>query len=104
MINVTNDNFKEEVLDSGIPTVVDFYADWCGPCKAMAPILDSLSKEDSTIKYVKVNTDEQVEISAKYGVRNLPTIIIIKNGDVVGKQIGAISISGMRDKIRASIQ
>jgi len=88
---LTDSNFKETVLDSGKVTLVDFWAEWCGPCKAIGPIIEELSKEyDGKAIIGKVDVDSNPETAMKYGIRNIPTILFIKGGQVVDKQVGAV--------------
>jgi len=89
-LKITSENFEKEVLNSKKPVVVDFYADWCGPCKMMGPIIDELAGENDNIKVGKVNVDETQELAVKYGIMSIPTIIIFKNGDVHKKFIGVV--------------
>ena len=86
---LNNDNFDQETAE-GI-TLIDFYADWCGPCKAIAPIIDELAEEVTDAKVVKVDTEESPELGARFGIRSIPTFIVMKDGEVVNKQIGAIA-------------
>ena len=87
---VTTANFEAEVLKSSIPVVVDFWAEWCGPCRAVAPILEEISNEYGTkIKIVKLNTDEEPSIAMKYGVSSIPTMNVFKGGEVVKAIVGA---------------
>ena len=80
----TDTNFEEEVLRSDIPVLVDFYADWCGPCKMMSPVIDELAQDyEGRVKIGKLNTDENRAIAVKYGVMSIPTMILLKNGEVV---------------------
>lgn len=103
-LEFTDANFKETVLDSDKLAVVDFWAPWCGPCKMVGPIIDELSKEyDGQVSIGKVNVDENPEISQKYGVRNIPTILFIKNGEVVDKQVGAVPKNALAKKIQERI-
>ena len=88
-IEVTDANFEEVVLKSDKPVLVDFWAAWCGPCRMLAPIVEELDKEfDSKATIVKVDVDAHQEFAAKYGVRNIPTVLIFKGGEVADKQVG----------------
>ena len=89
IIKLTKDNFEQEVLKSEKPVLVDFYADWCGPCQMLSPIVDEVAEERDDIKVGKINVDE------KYGVMTIPTLLVIKNGEIVNKHIGALSKSGV---------
>ena len=84
----TEANFEKEVLQSDIPVVVDFYADWCGPCKMMAPVVDSLAtKQEGQIKIGKLNVDEEGTIAQKYRVASIPTFIVFKNGEAMSSEV-----------------
>lgn len=90
-IAVTDNNFESEVLKSAEPVVVDFWAEWCGPCKALSPLVDELASEMSgKVKVVKVNIEEAPEAPTKYGVRGIPTLIIFKNGQPVAERVGGM--------------
>ena len=90
VITITKDNFNDEVLDSDIPVLVDFWASWCGPCRMVAPVMDELAEEfDGKVKIGKINVDEQRELAEKYRVMSIPTIFLFKNGEVVDKTVGA---------------
>ena len=89
VIQLTSDNFETEVLNSDKPVLVDFYADWCGPCKMMAPVVDQIAEENEDIKVGKINVDDEQDLAAKYGVMSIPTIGFFKNGDIVEKSVGA---------------
>lgn len=80
VLKITSNNFNEEVLNSDKVAIVDFYADWCGPCKMMSPIIDNIAEENDNIKVAKLNVDEAGDIAANYNVMSIPTIIIFKNG------------------------
>ena len=87
---LNNDNFEKEVLKSN-QTVLDFYADWCGPCKMQAPIIDEISNEQTEVKVGKVNIDENPKIAEKFGIMSIPTLIIFKDGEITNKFIGITS-------------
>ena len=89
-LEFTDANFDAEVLQSDVPVVVDFWAVWCGPCRMVGPIIDELSGEyEGTAKVGKVNVDENRTVAAQFGIRNIPTVLFFKNGEVVDKQVGA---------------
>eukprot|EP01155_Anaeramoeba_flamelloides_P017084 Anaeramoba_flamelloidesa5620_434.p3 GENE.a5620_434~~a5620_434.p3 ORF type:complete len:106 (-),score=12.41 a5620_434:673-990(-) len=101
-IDLTQENF-EETTNSGI-SLVDFWAPWCGPCKMLAPVIDQLADEfDGKAKICKVNSDEQQDLSVKYGVRSIPTMIFMKDGEVVDQLIGAQPKQAIADKINSLI-
>lgn len=98
---VTNANYKE-VVESGKPVVIDFWAEWCGPCKMMSPIVDELATEyEGRVIVSKCDVDSSDEVAAMYKVRNIPTIIFIKDGKVVDKQVGATTKAALAAKIDA---
>ena len=91
-IHFTDENFNEEVLASDIPVLVDFYADWCGPCKMLAPVIETLATEqEGKVKVGKLNVDDSPETARKYGIMSIPTLLYIKNGEVVNKTVGVVS-------------
>jgi len=97
--------FQKEVLESQTPAVVDFYADWCGPCRMVSPIIEQLSMEYAgKVKFAKVNTDENPEIAMKYGIMSIPTIIVFKNGEVASTVIGAGPATMYKQKIDAVLK
>jgi thioredoxin 1 len=89
VIKLTAQNFEQEVMQSDKPVLIDFYADWCGPCKMMSPIVEEISKEKTDAKVCKLNIDEEMEIAQKYGVMSIPTFIVFKDGQVSKKDMGA---------------
>jgi len=91
---VTDDTFEPEVLKSETPVLVDYWAEWCGPCKSIAPILDEVAKEyEGRLKIVKINVDENQQVPPKFGIRGIPTLMLFKNGNVEATRVGALSKS-----------
>ncbi|MBG0776468.1 MAG: thioredoxin [Desulfovibrionaceae bacterium] len=99
-IQVTDSNFEEEVLKSETPVLVDFWAPWCGPCRAMGPVIDELATEyTGQVKIAKMNVDENPATPGKYGIRAIPTLILYKGGDVLEQITGAVSKSSIKEMI-----
>lgn len=97
-IELTKENF-EEVVKNGL-SLVDFWAPWCGPCRMLSPVIDKLAQDYSGVANIcKVNTDEQEELSAQFGIRSIPTILFFKNGEVVDQMVGATSEQVLKDKL-----
>ena len=88
-ININKDNFRNEVLNSEKPVLLDFWASWCGPCRMVSPIVDEIAAECGDIKVGKVNVDEQPELAAQFGVMSNPTLVVMKGGKVVNQMVGA---------------
>ncbi|RUT73500.1 thioredoxin [Ancylomarina longa] len=101
-IEVNDSNFEELVLKSDKPVLVDFWAEWCGPCRMVGPIVDELSQDyDGKVVVAKLDVDSCPATSAKFGIRNIPTVLFFKSGEVVDKQVGAVPKSSLAEKIDA---
>ncbi len=87
---ITEKNFNEEVVSSGKPVLVDFWASWCGPCRMLSPVVDQLADEISDVKFGKVNVDEEPGLAQKFGVMSIPTLILFKDGKAVNQSIGVV--------------
>lgn len=100
----TDANFEADALSSDVPVVVDFYADWCGPCKMMAPVIDELAGDyEGKVRIGKLNTDENRGIATKYNVMSIPTIILLKDGKVVDQIVGAVPKTVLEQKINSML-
>lgn len=100
ILRVTSQNFEEEVLKSDKTVLVDFYADWCGPCKMLSPIVDEVAKEMSEIKVVKVNVDEAQDLAMNYQVMSIPTLVVIKDGKEAKRSVGLIDKSEIKNLVK----
>ncbi len=104
IIHVTDTTFEDEVLSSDMPVLVDYWAEWCGPCKMIAPILDEVAAEyQGKLTIAKLNIDEDQETAQKYAVRGIPTLMIFKDGEVAGTKVGAMSKSQLSAFIDSAI-
>jgi len=100
-LEITDSNFREYV-ESGKPLVLDFWAEWCGPCRMVAPIIDQLSTEYADqVNIGKVDVDNNNDVAAEFGIRNIPTILFFKDGQLVDKQVGAVSKDKIEEKVKA---
>jgi thioredoxin 1 len=99
-IKLTKDNFDSEALQSNVPVLIDFYADWCGPCRMVSPIVDQIANEGGAFKVGKVDVDRSPELAAKYGVMSIPTLVVLKDGMVAQQAVGARS----KDQILKMLQ
>lgn len=98
--HVNASTWDNEVSKSSLPVLVDFWAEWCGPCRAIAPILDELAKEMAgKLKIAKVNVDEAPELAMKFNVRSIPTLLVFKNGQIVGQMVGSMPKSALKSKL-----
>ena len=88
LLKLTRDNFETEALNSTLPVLIDFYAEWCGPCRMLGPVIDEIAEEATNFKVGKVNIDEQPELATKYQVMSVPTLVVIKNGEVANRATG----------------
>lgn len=103
-LEFTDSNFENEVLSSDVPVLVDFWAEWCGPCKMIAPSVEELANEfEGKVKIGKVDVDNNQEVASKFGIRSIPSLLIFKNGEVVDQIIGAVPKGQIQSKLEAQL-
>lgn len=104
VLDVTDKNFETEVLKSDLPVLVDFWAEWCGPCKAVGPVVNEIAEElKEKLKVVKINVDDAQDLSGKYQIMSIPTLLVFKGGEVVEQIVGAVPKEQLLEKINAKI-
>ena len=97
---ITDQQFEKEVIQSEVPVVIDFWAPWCAPCRMVGPVVESLSEQmNGSVKFVKINVDENTEHAAKYGIQGIPTLLLFKGGDLVDTVVGAYPEQALRERI-----
>ncbi|MBK9328029.1 MAG: thioredoxin [Sphingobacteriales bacterium] len=103
-VEITNDNFKEKVLDTKGVALIDFWAEWCGPCRLIGPVVEELSKEyDGKATIGKLNVDENRDVAAQYGIMSIPTLLFFKDGQLIDKHVGVASKGDLKKKLDAAI-
>lgn len=103
-VTLTDDSFEEEVIQSDLPVLVDFWAEWCGPCRMVAPVVEELADEyEGKAKIGKVDVDSNPQISTKYGIRSIPSLLIFKNGEVVDQIVGAVPKAQLKKQLEAQL-
>lgn len=90
VLTITQNNFENEVLKSDKPVLLDFWASWCGPCRMLSPVVDEIAEENPQIKVGKINVDEEGDLASSFGVMSIPTLVVIKNGQVVNQSVGVV--------------
>ncbi len=105
VVELSKSNFAEEVEKSEIPVIIDFFADWCGPCQMMGPVFESVSKEyEGKLKFAKVNTETGSELASQFGVQSIPTLVMIQDGKEIGRTMGYLDEGALKQKISEFMQ
>lgn len=99
-IAINNENYESEVLNSDKPVLIDFWAAWCGPCQMLGPIVEAIAEENTDIKVCKVNIDENPDLASQFKIMSIPTLVVMKNGEVYKKSVGVISKSEILDLVK----
>lgn len=97
VLHITKENFENEVINSDMPVIMDFWAEWCGPCKILLPIIEELAGEDTGAKICKINVDEQPELAAQFKIMTIPTLVVMQNGKISNTSIGVIPKAAILD-------
>ncbi len=100
VIKVNSENFEKEVLKSKKTVLIDFYADWCGPCQMLSPIVEQVASENNNIKFVKINIDDEQDLAINYDIMSIPTLVVIKNGKEVNRVVGVVSKSEIEELLK----
>ena len=104
VVTLTGENFDEKALAAGTTALVDFWASWCPPCRALAPTIDALAEERADVVVGKVNVDEHPEIAERYGIHNIPTVLVFRNGELAGRSVGLVPLARLREVLGATAQ
>ncbi len=104
VIHATDDTFEKEVLQADKPVLVDFFAEWCGPCKMIAPHIEKLAEEQDDVKVVKLNVDENQKSAQKFGVMSIPTLVLVKDGEEVHRELGFKDLDGLKEMIKEGLE
>ncbi len=102
VLEINDESFKKEVMESNLPGVVDFWAPWCNPCRMLAPLTEKLAGQyQGKVKFCKINVDENQEVASQYGVMSIPTLVFVKNGKLVDTSVGALPETALKPKVEA---